>query len=91
MKALEGIRVLDFSQVHGASFATMLLADFGAEVIKVENPAGGDLLRTLENAQRFIDDLRENIVAGRALGMDGIIFDGDLDAVKTAIGWNPEP
>lgn len=47
MKALEGIRVLDFSQVHGASFATMLLADFGAEVIKVENPAGGDLLRTL--------------------------------------------
>lgn len=47
MKALEGIRVLDFSQVHGASFATMLLSDFGAEVIKVENPAGGDLLRTL--------------------------------------------
>lgn len=39
----------------------------------------------------FIDDLRENIEAGRALGMDGIIFDGDLDAVKTAIGWNPEP
>ena len=39
----------------------------------------------------FIDDLRENIEAGKALGMDGIIFDGDLDAVKTAIGWNPEP
>ena len=47
MKALEGIRVLDFSQVHGASFATMLLADFGAEVIKVEKPEGGDLLRSL--------------------------------------------
>lgn len=47
MKALEGIRVLDFSQVHGATFATMLLADFGAEVIKVEKPEGGDLLRSL--------------------------------------------
>ena len=47
MKALEGIRVLDFSQVHGASFAAMLLADFGAEVIKVEKPEGGDLLRSL--------------------------------------------
>lgn len=38
----------------------------------------------------FIDDLRENIEAGRKLGMDGIIFDGSLDAVKTAIGLNPE-
>ena len=47
MKALEGIRVLDFSQVHGATFATMLLADFGAEVIKIEKPEGGDLLRSL--------------------------------------------
>ena len=35
MKPLEGIKVLDFSQIHGASFSTMLLADFGAEIIKV--------------------------------------------------------
>lgn len=47
MKALEGIKVLDFSQIHGAAFATMLLADFGAEVIKVEKVDEGDKLRAL--------------------------------------------
>jgi len=47
MKPLEGIRVLDFSQIHGATFSTMLLADFGAEVIKVEKIDEGDILRSL--------------------------------------------
>lgn len=47
MKPLEGIKVLDFSQIHGAAFATMLLADFGAEIIKVEKKDGGDILRSL--------------------------------------------
>jgi len=46
MKPLEGIKILDFSQLHGATFATMLLADFGAEVIKVEKPQG-DYLRQI--------------------------------------------
>ncbi len=42
---LEGIRVLDLSRLLPGPFATMLLADFGAEVIKIEDPIQGDYLR----------------------------------------------
>ena len=35
----------------------------------------------------FIDDLEPNIEAGRRLGMEGIVFTGDIDAVKKAVGF----
>jgi crotonobetainyl-CoA:carnitine CoA-transferase CaiB-like acyl-CoA transferase len=43
--ALEGLRVLDIATFVAAPFCGTILADFGAEVIKIEQPAGGDALR----------------------------------------------
>ena len=45
MKSLEGIRVLDLSRMVAGGIAGMLLADFGAEVVKVEGPSGDSTRR----------------------------------------------
>lgn len=42
MPALEGIRVLDLATFVAAPFAATLMSEFGAEVIKIEHPKGGD-------------------------------------------------
>lgn len=49
MPLLEGLRVLDLSSGPAGGLATMILADFGADVLKIERP-GGDRFRTLAAA-----------------------------------------
>ncbi|MEC9346314.1 MAG: CoA transferase [Pseudomonadota bacterium] len=48
---LDGIRILDLSQVISGPFGTMILADQGADVIKVEPPGQGDFTRAAGNRQ----------------------------------------
>jgi crotonobetainyl-CoA:carnitine CoA-transferase CaiB-like acyl-CoA transferase len=52
MRPLEGLRVLDLTRLVAGGMAGMLLADFGAEVVKVEQPGAGDPLRTWTNEGR---------------------------------------
>jgi crotonobetainyl-CoA:carnitine CoA-transferase CaiB-like acyl-CoA transferase len=74
-RALQGVRVLDFSHVIAGPFATFQLAQLGAEVTKVERPGGGDVMRrsasgvrgfTALNAGKDIREIDIASAAGRA-------------------------
>lgn len=57
MKLLENIRVIDLTNVLSGPFCTLHLSLLGAEVIKIENPDGGDLARKLGNVPKLNKEL----------------------------------
>ncbi len=75
--ALNGIRVLDVTQVMAGPYCAMLLCDLGADVVKVEAPPGGDASRRMAGA-RGTDSPAFNAVNR---GKRGIVVD-----IKAAAG-----
>lgn len=91
-RLLEGIRVLDLTNILSGPYATFQLALLGAEVIKVERPDGGDLARKLGadpalNAQMMGTSFLAQNAGKKSLTLDLKKADGRavfLDLVRTA-------
>ncbi len=64
---LEGIRVLDATHIVAGPFCSLILADMGAEVIKIERPRTGDLAR---GRGPFIGDAESGQISSRFLGVN---------------------
>jgi crotonobetainyl-CoA:carnitine CoA-transferase CaiB-like acyl-CoA transferase len=77
VKPLDGIRIVEISQVYALPFAGMMLADLGAEVIKVENPLAPEIMRRGGNIRAGIPSAFLNLNRGkRFLGVDATRSEG---------------
>ena len=75
---LQGLRVIDFTWVLSGPFCTMLLADMGAEVIKIERPGTGD---TARNVGPFIDGVGSYFLSINR-GKKSVVVDGKSEEGK---------
>ena len=81
--ALSGIRVIDLTRILAGPFCTLMLADMGAEVIKVENPNGGDPVRR----QGVVRDGLSWYFAQFNRNKKSIVLDLYSDAGKADLAW----
>ncbi len=83
--ALDGIVIADFSRVLAGPYATMLLADLGAEVLKVERPPLGDDTRQwgppydADGVATYFDSVNRN---KRSIALDLSTPEGQADALR---------
>ena len=85
---LDGCVVLDFSQYLAGPSCALRLADFGADVIKIERPNGGDACRQLSIADQRIDDdsvLFHTINRNKRSFAADLKDPADLERVRTLI------
>jgi succinate--hydroxymethylglutarate CoA-transferase len=87
---LSGMRVLEFGQIAAGPFAGSLFADLGADVVKIENPSGGDGMRGWPplSAQESGETFSENFASVNR-NKRSMVFDlknkDDLDRIKSLV------
>ena len=72
MSNLSGLRVLDLGSALAAPFSAMLLGDMGAEVIKIEKPGRGDLIRATDD---YVGQGESGYFLGINRGKEGLAVD----------------
>lgn len=95
---LSGIRILDFSQYLAGPIATMLLADFGADVIRIDPPGGPRWQHPANaclhrNKRSMVLDLKEprDLATARTLiGTADVVVEGFRPGVMARLGLDPE-
>jgi crotonobetainyl-CoA:carnitine CoA-transferase CaiB-like acyl-CoA transferase len=84
--ALSGLKVADFSTLMAGPYCTRLLADLGADVVKVESPVG-DMIRTAAPVR----DGRSSYWASLNVGKRSVVLDLKVPAGRSAgvalVGW----
>ena len=102
MNALKDLRIVDFSWLLPGPYATMLLADMGAQVIKVEQPGRGDYARAMlpdhfemanRNKRGIALDLKRPAareVALHLLAQADVLVEGYRPGVMAKFGLGPE-
>lgn len=86
--ALDGLTVVDLTQMLAGPYASMMLADQGARVIKVEPPGGDETRRTgphIENALRIEDGGYGSYFASINRGKESIVLDLKQEAGKEVL------
>ena len=75
MGALKGVKVLDLSRLLPGPYCTLMMADYGAEVIKIEEPGQGDYIRwrtpAIEGIGARADGLSKILTKGSKVAIDG--------------------
>ena len=85
-KPLEGVKVVEMSTIVTASLATMMMADQGAEVIKIEQSGIGDPMRYLGTQKGGVSALFANCNRGKRSIDLNLKEKEDLEIVKKLIG-----
>ena len=85
--ALDGVRVLDLSVMISGPLAGMMLADQGADVIKVESPGLGDLMRYLGSHRNGVTGIYANNNRGKRSLVVNLKDPRGVEVLSA--GWRP--